>query len=45
MLQSGSDYTFVFRNDKEGCYHCVKTLPRTLNVFEKFEGKFVFEKY
>lgn len=33
----GADYTFVFK-DVKNCYHCVKTYPRTLNVFEKVES-------
>ena len=42
VVQHGSDYTLVFENRNEGCYHCVKTFPRTLNVFEKYEGTYIY---
>lgn len=32
-----NDYMLVFENRQAGCYHCVKALPRTLNIFEKVE--------
>lgn len=35
--RDGADYTFVFKG-QTNCYHCVKTYPRTLNVFEKVES-------
>lgn len=35
----GDEYSFVFKERGANCYHCVKTFIRTLNVFEKFEGK------
>lgn len=31
------DWYFVFEDSRGGCYHCVRALPRTLNVFEKVE--------
>lgn len=37
--RKGADYTFVFKDPRVLCFHCVKTFPRTLNVFEKYEGK------
>lgn len=33
-----ADYTFVFKDKNDNCYHCVRTFPRTLNVFEKTES-------
>lgn len=41
FLRDGADYTFVLKSDKQDCFHCVKTFPRTLNVFEKIEGSCV----
>lgn len=41
LLRDGADYTFVFKSENQDCYHCVKTFPRTLNVFEKIEGSCV----
>lgn len=38
LEQDGSDYTIVFKSNTENCYHCVKTYPRTLNVFDKVES-------
>lgn len=38
FLRDGADYTFVFKSQTQNCYHCVKTYPRTLNVFEKIES-------
>lgn len=38
LLKDGADYTFVFKDQVKNCYHCVKTYPRTLNVFEKIES-------
>lgn len=38
ILKENADYTFVFNDTRKSCYHCVKTFPRTLNVFEKFES-------
>lgn len=37
QIRDGADYTFVFK-DVKNCYHCVKTYPRTINVFEKVES-------
>lgn len=34
----GDVYSFVFEDRSKGCYHCVKTFIRTLNVFEKLES-------
>lgn len=37
--RDGADYTFVFKDARDkSCYHCVKTYPRTINVFEKIES-------
>lgn len=36
--QRGDEYSFVFKERAANCYHCVRVLVRTLNVFEKFEG-------
>lgn len=36
--KEGADYTFVLKNPKKSCYHCVKAFTRTLNVFEKYES-------
>lgn len=38
LERDGADYTFVFKDFNRNCYHCVKTYPRTLNVFEKVES-------
>lgn len=38
LERDGADYTFVFKDFTRNCYHCVKTYPRTLNVFEKVES-------
>lgn len=38
FLKDGADYTFVFKSKVQNCYYCVKTYPRTLNVFEKLES-------
>lgn len=38
FIRDGADYTFVFKSLTQNCYHCVKTYPRTLNVFEKIES-------
>lgn len=38
FVRDGADYTFVFKSLTQNCYHCVKTYPRTLNVFEKIES-------
>lgn len=38
FLKDGADYTFVFKSTVQNCYFCVRTYPRTLNVFEKIEG-------
>lgn len=38
FIRDGADYTFVFKSPAQNCYHCVKTFPRTLNVFEKYES-------
>lgn len=35
------NYTFVFRNQNQNCYYCVKILVRTVNVLEKTESKFL----
>lgn len=37
VIRYGADYTFVFKDVKK-CYYCVKTFPRTLNVFEKVDS-------
>lgn len=34
------NYTFVFSNEQNKCYYCVKILVRTVNVLEKIESKF-----
>lgn len=36
--RDGADYTFVFRDKSSSCYHCVRTYPRTVNVYEKVES-------
>lgn len=41
FVRDGADYTFVFKSLTHNCYHCVKTYPRTLNVFEKIESSCV----
>lgn len=33
-----AEYSFVFKEKSTNCYHCVRTIIRTLNIFEKFEG-------
>lgn len=38
LERDGADYTFVFKDFTRPCYHCVKTYPRTWNVFEKVES-------
>lgn len=38
FVKDGADYTFVFKSIVQNCYFCVKTYPRTLNVFEKIES-------
>lgn len=38
VLKDAADYTFVFKSRSQNCYYCVKTYPRTLNVFEKIES-------
>lgn len=35
-----SDYTIVFKSVRDNCYYCVKTYPRTINIFEKIDSKF-----
>ncbi|XP_055698278.1 uncharacterized protein LOC129798861 [Phlebotomus papatasi] len=37
LKDEDNNYMLIFK-DVEGCYHCVKALPRTLNVFEKVES-------
>lgn len=36
--REAADYTFVLKETKKTCYHCIKTFPRTVNVFEKYES-------
>lgn len=38
MSGHGDEYSFVFKERSANCYHCVHTVIRTLNVFEKVEG-------
>jgi hypothetical protein len=33
------NYTFVFHDEPNSCYNCVKFLVRTVNVLEKIESK------
>lgn len=36
FLRDGADYTFVMKSrNEQNCHYCIKTYPRTLNVFEK----------
>lgn len=38
FIRDGADYTFVFKPPTRNCYYCLKTYPRTLNVFEKIDS-------
>lgn len=38
FTKDGADYAFIFKSSTDACYRCVKTYPRSFNVFEKIEG-------
>lgn len=38
FVRDGAYYTFVLKSLTENCYYCVKTYPRSYNLFEKNES-------